>query len=836
MAESVRGAVAADSQDIIIGHTLDLAKEIHQEYNRNRLREFPDRPLEYPTWECLPADMRYSNIRQAQKIPEKLSAIGCYISAEGDDPVLEFTEDEVETMAILEHEHWVDERESNGWAYGPVKDVENRLSPYIAPWEQLPEFIKEYDREPSRNIIPLLEKIGLHVFRSPTKDVRIEGFRYDRRSGIPLILSVTGHINIDPGSMDLFEKKFEGFIADMRKRFGSTRIILMTALAEGVDRISARIAMRNGVNIAPVFPKRAQDYRRTFTGTGYVSTEESQRDFDDILADEMTYTPCILNLSDVNEVQAFRELSAYLIANSHILVAAWDGVRSEYRGGTYDTLRMAFRGIDTDLLEKTSPKLPVSEDRSSSNAHYLNADEDSLIYWVKVGRAGGVQANIPLESCIPDGTDAEGAHFIIHTGPDDAGSRIEVCKGIFGRLTEELPQQYSDAFGRLDEVNALIHQELGDAPSDHDHDQYMKDGYGLLINDSEEVRQAGCMSDMAGRFSVIEKLAQQYHKKSRKANFLLSSLTIVYTALFSLLILLSSSTLVTIAYAAVFMVTLLLSRRHMKTHEHELYVGLRSLAESIRVEFYWGLLGINDTVSKNSYGFTKNGLSWMRAVMKGCSSYFTNDYSVCNSVPLTVRMDCTCKCWVSKQMEYCENMAEGQLQKFRRYMREDARASKVIGALSILTAIIAVFFMSDVSETIFEFKDIINGSMIKISSYTLLKLVMIALLAASSILTLLMSQLDYTSKGQIEAQAMLFSTAEDKLSMEQWTSPRKINARKRRIMHELGIAVLRENDDWAHESSKKDFKKKKGLFNATNKSKDKGGEDQNPLMEIFDFS
>ena len=186
----------ADSQDIFYGHILDMAKMIHADYNKNRLKEKPDEPLEYPTWESLSPDMRYSNIRQAEKMGEKLALIGCYIAKSGNIEVHEFTDDEIEAMAIKEHENWVEERESNGWAYGPEKDVEKKLSPYIAPWEQLPESIKEYDREPSRNIINIVESIGLHVYRRQSRNERIEDFRYDDGSGIPLIVSITGHIEI----------------------------------------------------------------------------------------------------------------------------------------------------------------------------------------------------------------------------------------------------------------------------------------------------------------------------------------------------------------------------------------------------------------------------------------------------------------------------------------------------------------------------------------------------------------------------------------------------------------------------------------------------------------
>ena len=48
---------------------LELAKAIHSEYNRHRLLDSQDRPLEYPDWDALPENIRNSNIRQARSIP-----------------------------------------------------------------------------------------------------------------------------------------------------------------------------------------------------------------------------------------------------------------------------------------------------------------------------------------------------------------------------------------------------------------------------------------------------------------------------------------------------------------------------------------------------------------------------------------------------------------------------------------------------------------------------------------------------------------------------------------------------------------------------------------------
>jgi hypothetical protein len=95
----------------------------------------------------------------------------------------------------------------------------------------------------------------------------------------------------------------------------------------------------------------------------------------------------------------------------------------------------------------------------------------------------------------------------------------------------------------------------------------------------------------------------------------------------------------------------------------------------------------------------------------------------------------------------------------------------------------------------------------------------------------MINRLEYTSKIQIEAQNMILEAALVKLNILQLTSPRKILNRKLGLFHELGLSILRENDDWVHDSAKKDYKRKRGLFNAVNKYKNKASQDK--IVESF---
>lgn len=144
-----------------------LAIAVHEDYNQKQLTRYPDKPLDYPSFERLPDDMKYSNFRQAYDIVDKLNAIGCAMvpeSAEG-EAVLSFDIDTVEFLAAREHEAFVDERVRKGWTYGAVKDTKRKLSPYLVPYDQLEEKVKENDRDSIRNIPNLLGLIGMKAIK-----------------------------------------------------------------------------------------------------------------------------------------------------------------------------------------------------------------------------------------------------------------------------------------------------------------------------------------------------------------------------------------------------------------------------------------------------------------------------------------------------------------------------------------------------------------------------------------------------------------------------------------------------------------------------------------------
>ena len=144
-----------------------VAQMGHEQYvHERRLQGVDESDPALAPWSQLSAALRESNRDQARHIAAKLRTIDCSIvrSADWQPRVFTFTAQEVERLAVLEHDRWCAERIRGGWRAGP-RDHLAKLTPYLVPWEQLPEEVRELDREAVRNIPLQLFKAGAAVER-----------------------------------------------------------------------------------------------------------------------------------------------------------------------------------------------------------------------------------------------------------------------------------------------------------------------------------------------------------------------------------------------------------------------------------------------------------------------------------------------------------------------------------------------------------------------------------------------------------------------------------------------------------------------------------------------
>jgi len=157
--------------NLVLGGTHEiLARALHEDYVRHQ-EQLGQTSQTNPTmvpWDSLPERFRESNRRQVDHIGIRLKDIGFEILplTNWDTASYEFTPDEIERMAQMEHKRWCDELRREGWRYAPgPKNPDKQTHPDLVSWESLSEPEKEKNRNAVRELPGFLAQAGFEVHR-----------------------------------------------------------------------------------------------------------------------------------------------------------------------------------------------------------------------------------------------------------------------------------------------------------------------------------------------------------------------------------------------------------------------------------------------------------------------------------------------------------------------------------------------------------------------------------------------------------------------------------------------------------------------------------------------
>jgi len=161
----------ACTPELVLGGAHEtLARAIHSQYVRQQTAR-GDTPQSNPSlvpWDDLPPRLQEANRRQADDIGVKLETLGCALAAltDWDADRFTFASDEVELLAVKEHERWMDDYLSAGWVHAPgAKQNHKKTHPSLIPWSQLTEDEKEKDRDTVRSLPVFLACAGFQIER-----------------------------------------------------------------------------------------------------------------------------------------------------------------------------------------------------------------------------------------------------------------------------------------------------------------------------------------------------------------------------------------------------------------------------------------------------------------------------------------------------------------------------------------------------------------------------------------------------------------------------------------------------------------------------------------------
>ena len=152
---------------------------------------------------------------------------------------------------------------------------------------------------------------------------------------LPLVIGVTGHRDLRPEDVPFLEGIVRATFVDIRDKCPHSPLVLLSPLAEGGDRLTARVAVDMGIRLVVPLPLPKDVYLRDF------ETPESRAEFERLFACAESRhrhaagqgnTPEVIRQYGPDRNRQYAMVGAYIARHSQLFIALWDGDGAGRRG------------------------------------------------------------------------------------------------------------------------------------------------------------------------------------------------------------------------------------------------------------------------------------------------------------------------------------------------------------------------------------------------------------------------------------------------------------------------------------------------------------------------
>lgn len=359
-----------------------------------------------------------------------------------------------------------------------------------------------------------------------------------------LVVGVTAHRDLAPDAIPRIESEVRGFLQRLRAEYPLLPVAVMSALAEGGDRLVARIALDLGLELIAPLPLTAREYATDFGDAA------SRAEFESLCARaRVLELPPVPGEGDASTAgpardRQYGQLGVFISSHCQVLLALWDGRGGDGIGGTADVVAFHLHG--------EMPGLPAGD-----AAPNLLADDDSdLVFHVHTPRSR------------------------------DAGSAAKPTRWLL-RAAEHpgdgpLPEGYRRLFGQLQGFNADARFHAA---------EIAREGSGLLpeVAPMPWPRTALAINALYVR---ADWLAMHYRQRVHRSLLLLHVLAVLTGLVFMVYSEFQRSVLWIAVLLGIFALGSGVARLGARREWHRRYLDYRVLAEGLRVQCYWAIAGV----------------------------------------------------------------------------------------------------------------------------------------------------------------------------------------------------------------------------------------------------
>jgi hypothetical protein len=389
----------------------------------------------------------------------------------------------------------------------------------------------------------------------------------------PLVVAVTGHRDLVAAECDGIRERIRELFMLLGERYPDLPIRLLTPLAEGADQLAAEVALECGVELEVPLPMPAAAYLEDFEDRAAVER------FHDLGKAAKRVFVLQAGHAGMDRAERYAELGVFLASHCHVLLAVWDGKESDKLGGTSQVVRFHH----DDIMPGFPGKARVSQ-------QMLIDDESDLVYHVVCSRD---QPNGAPEY------DLEALDWWWFT-KDETEPRSKTLPPSHVGILERANDFNRDAAKFADRIE-------GEAAS-------------LLTLDGASLGIRG-LTELDTAFQSADFLAIHYQKKSLRALRITHVLAFAMGVLFVVYSDFESDPYLLYLFLACFGAAALLQRVAGWRGWFRKYLDYRTLAEGLRVQFYWAMAGISqndlESYSHDNYLQLQDPeVGWIRNTMR----------------------------------------------------------------------------------------------------------------------------------------------------------------------------------------------------------------------------
>ena len=453
------------------------------------------------------------------------------------------------------------------------------------------------------------------------------------RHGIPIVFGVTGHRDIPLDDVSILHTAVRDYLRqEVIAKYPNTRVMFLSALAEGADRLAARAALEAGCQLGVFLPFAQDEYLKDF------DSEASKKEFLDFVA-QAEFVEVAQRLPDSDPAsrdQGYVAVGVTIARYAQCLLALWDGIGINKPGGTADVVRIYRTGIP---MPRPMPDDIISALECGPVQHFLTRRSSNLAA-IPAGKIGSRQFLPPMPS-----------------------ERVTDASG----LEEQERRRWDRIFDCIDRFNL-------DAKSLPEHIDVPAYTQGYLISESQVAAQwseaDGKAQRIARLFASADALSMKAQAERWRHFYQIIALTLMavffeqlYSGPFALPVLLAIS-IVWAGFAT------WQYRRVGKKKLEEKYLDYRTLAEATRVQFFWRVAGLRDCPADHYLRDQRDELEWLRQAVRAL------DLPSKVSAPATnpaLGIQIAVTAWVKDQSIYFLNSATKQAAKADKFSRQSGR-------------------------------------------------------------------------------------------------------------------------------------------------------------------